>query len=118
MIKIIEQMRHTFGKRVVLDTPLSLTTVDTDIERLGPDGSLGAIVSFELSVMLMTRIAEDNPEAFHHSREQAARYVCQELYGEIVHKLRLIQLEIYQTNPQGFMKVSSMLDDLMRDMKP
>jgi len=119
MIQVLEQLRHTYGKRVVLDTPNRLVTVDTGKEDFGPSGcGLGAIVTFEMAARVHTRIAEDDVESFHNARENAVKFISAELYGEIERRLHDVQLEIYQTNPQGCEKASQMINELMRDMRP
>ena len=115
-MNIIEQIHATYGKRVALDTPLRITTYDT--ESIKPPSGIGQWTHFEFKSTVQTAIQEDDVEAFHRARREAARFITRELYGDIADRLVEISFREYETNLSGSSEVREMLDKLISELRP
>lgn len=122
-MKILEHMSHAMGRRVPLDTTLSVTTFDTDSHVEPGRFDTGTIFTFTLAIAVEHTLSDavlespDKMEAIRHAHSQARRFIGHELYSEITDRLHEIMLYEYEHNRSGDQSVAIMLNKLIGDLR-
>lgn len=120
MNKVISQLKTVAsGKQVAILKPLKLTDVvsishsinePTD-DRIASEYITEARLSFR---QLGSRYANDHELELMSSR--AAQTIARELYGDVIEKLRDIQVQLWQDAPRYGDKVMEDIDDLISEL--
>jgi len=116
---LLEQIQSTYGKRVLLDTPLRTAHYNTDSTEF-KDIGIQCVFTFTLTTqtILKERVVKSNAaDEFHHARKEAASYMARELYGEIADRLVEISYKDYELNRSGDSEVRQMINQLIDELR-